>query len=125
MRKKGENNIRCAGKIAIRLNDNNDFKPDSRKSNIFRYGSIPGALTIYALFYDEFRRSRGIIVFVNKGSPLTTPLLVKGAILRFLLSGEGKIHTAPYSGFWKCTKLITFNRYCVFLKLRTRSSVAV
>jgi hypothetical protein len=33
MRKKGENNIRCAGKIAIRLNENNDFKPD--ESQIF------------------------------------------------------------------------------------------
>jgi hypothetical protein len=44
MRKKGENNIRGAGKIAIRLNENNDFKPDSRKSNTFRYGSIPGAM---------------------------------------------------------------------------------
>jgi hypothetical protein len=67
MRKKGENNIRCAGKIAIRLNENNDFKPDSRKSNIFRYGSIPGALTTYALLYDGFRRSRGFIVFVKQG----------------------------------------------------------
>jgi hypothetical protein len=39
MRKKGENNIRDTGKSAIRLNENNDFKPDSRKSNIFRYRS--------------------------------------------------------------------------------------
>jgi hypothetical protein len=77
MRKKGQNNIRCAGKIAIRLNENNDFKPDSRKSNIFRDGSVPGALTTYALFYDGLTRSGGFMVFVNKGSPLTTPLLVK------------------------------------------------
>jgi hypothetical protein len=90
MRKKGENNIICAGKIAIRLNENNDFKPDSRKSNIFRCGSIPGALTTYALFYDGLTRGRGFIVFVNKGSPLTTPLLVKWVILRFLLSWDRK-----------------------------------
>jgi hypothetical protein len=65
-------------------------------------------LTTYALFYDGLSRSRGFIVFVNKGSPLTTPLLVKWAILRFLLSWDRKIHAEPYSGFWKCTKLIRY-----------------
>jgi hypothetical protein len=45
----GREQYQVRGKIAIRLNENNDFKPDSRKSNIFRYGSVPGALTIYAL----------------------------------------------------------------------------
>jgi|ERR1700675_820698 len=77
------------------------------------------------IFCDGFTRSRGFIVFVNNGSPLTTPLLVKWAILRFLLSGEGKIHAAILrflEGYKIDQRLKPLTSTVFFLKLRTRSS---